>query len=71
MGLWEMIAIVAVAGIIAEAYQTRVKAQSRQAELKEEFSDLGSQLSRIEERLNNLETLVVEEERHKEFDRAL
>ena len=71
MGLWEMIVAVVLISAIGDAVQQRYKSKERHAEMQSEHTGLSNRLKRIEDRLGNLETLVVESEKHNEFDKAL
>ena len=71
MGLWEMVVLIVLISTSGDVFHRHYKTKERQSTMNNQFSGLGDQLNRIEERLGNLETLVVEEEKHKDFDRAL
>ncbi len=45
--------------------------EQTQQSVYKQVTAIGDQLQRIEERLGNLETLVLDEEKRKDFDRAL
>ena len=71
MDFWIFVAFCVAAGVISEMYRARLKAKVQMAETDNHVGGLEQQLRKIEERLNNLETIVIERDRHKEFDRAL
>lgn len=71
MGVFEMVAIIVVAGIIGEMYQARLKTKTQIDEQQGTMSEVSSRLGKIEQRLNNLEELVLEREKNAKFESAL
>jgi len=71
MGMWDMIAIVVGLGVVSEMYSARLKAKTRWREQGEYVEGLADRLAKIERRLANLETLVVDREKHAAFEEAL
>lgn len=71
MSLWTMIAIIVALGVISEMYRARLKAQTTWAQMKDQEENILSRLDRMEERLRNLETLVLENEKDRAFHDAL
>ncbi|HEX3020221.1 MAG TPA: hypothetical protein VHP36_07955 [Chitinispirillaceae bacterium] len=59
-----VVAIVAM-GIFSDAYKMHIKA--REKETTELSSGLLNRINRIEERIANLETIIIKSEREKEF----
>ncbi|MCA9411662.1 MAG: hypothetical protein KC931_13865 [Candidatus Omnitrophica bacterium] len=68
MGVFEMIAVIVIAGIISEMYKarldTRAKIEGQSGELKELIQKIES----IESRLGSLEELTLEREKERRFD---
>jgi cell division protein FtsL len=71
MGVFEMVAIVVVAGIIGEMYQARLKTQGKMEEQRGTVSEVSSRLAKIEQRLNNLEEIVLDREKNSRFEASL
>jgi len=71
MGVFEMVVAIVLIGTVSDMYRARLKARSSRAEDRERLSQLAGRLEALEQRLINVESLVVEQEKHAEFDRAL
>jgi hypothetical protein len=71
MGVFEMVAIIVVAGVIGEMYRARLKTQSLVDEQGGTLSEVSSRLAKIEKRLNNLEEIVLEREKDAKFEKSL
>ncbi len=71
MNLWTMIAVVVALGVVSEIHRARLKAQTTWAQMKDQEENILSRLDRMEERLRNLETLVVDNEKDRAFQDAL
>ena len=71
MGVFEMVAIIVVAGVIGEMYKARLKTKTRMDEQGGTISEVSSRLAKIEQRLNNLEEIVLDRERNAKFERSL
>lgn len=71
MGVFEMVAIIVVAGVIGEMYQARLKTQSKMEEQRGTVSEVSSRLDKIEKRLNNLEEIVLDREKNRKFESSL
>lgn len=71
MGFWTAVISVVLISTIGGVLRERYKSKVRHTELEGEYLGLNDRLGRIEERLGNLETLVVEQEKHKDFEKAL
>lgn len=70
-GLWIFLTICGVAAILAEAYETRVKTRAKFEASNKHFDELADRIAAIEKRIENLETIVVDSSKHREFDRSL
>ncbi len=71
MEFWTFVLICALGGMVLEAYRARLKHIENRAKTDEDTTGIIDRLNRIEQRLSNLETIVIERDRHREFDRAL
>lgn len=71
MNLGTMIVAVVLIVCITGAYTETRKARTLNDEDREQLADLSERLKRIEERLANLESIVLEREKVKSFDDAL
>lgn len=75
MGVFEMVAVVAVVAILADTItkwrKQAVRAQSLNSDDKARLRELAAQLDRMERRMENLETILLEEEKKREFEREL
>lgn len=58
MGFWTFCALATVLGIGLEVYRTRVHHKEKLTETTMQQGDLSERITRIEERLNNLETII-------------
>ncbi len=68
MNLWTMIVIVVALGIAGEMYKYHIRYKAKSPH-KDRLSELQSQrIARLEERVINLETLVLEREKLRRFD---
>ncbi|UCF95023.1 MAG: hypothetical protein JSW39_13015 [Desulfobacterales bacterium] len=65
MSLWTAIVIIVAIGTVSEIYRARLKANAEKSE--ESFKTLTQRIARLEERMANLETIVLEKERTKQF----
>ena len=65
MSLWTAIVIIVAIGTVSEIYRARLKTKAEKSE--ESFKIFTQRIARLEERLANLETIVLEKERTKEF----
>lgn len=65
--------VLIVATVFAyKAYELRVKhGAAPNPELIRRLDDLAEHMAKLERRVSNLETIVLEAEKHKQFDRAL
>jgi len=61
MGFWTAIVIMVAIGTLSEVYRSRLKAQANRSD--EEFSKLANRMAALEDRMANLETIVLEKEK--------
>ncbi len=71
MNLWAMIFGIVLVGVISEMYSARLKLQGKLEGSRSRESDLTRQVDALEERLKNLETIVLEHEKLRDFDKSL
>ena len=84
MGLWEFVTIVSCAGILfvtivacagigAEIFKKHLKNKIKALSEKEltRYDELTAQMKKIEKRMANLETIVLDLEKWKNFDQAI
>ncbi len=68
MNLWTMVVIIVALGIAGEMYKYHVRFKAKSPQ-KDRHSELQSRrIARLEERVSNLETLVLEREKVRRFD---
>lgn len=65
MNLWTMIAIIVAIGTASEIYRARLRAGADRSE--EFFKDLTHRIARLEERMANVETLLLDKEKTRKF----
>lgn len=65
MSFWTAIVIIVAIGVLSEMYKVRLKASLRKSE--EYFEKLSQRTSHIEERMANIETIMLDKERQKDF----
>ncbi len=65
MSFWTAIVIIVAIGVLSEMYKVRLKASLRKSE--EYFEKLSQRTSRLEERMANIETIMLDKERQKDF----
>jgi len=63
MSLWTAIIIIVAIGPLSEMYRARLKARLQKSE--EIFENFSQRLARLEDRMANYETIVLEKERAK------
>jgi len=71
MNLWTMIVAVVALGVVSEMYRARLKVRSRMAQHGQEFETLQDRLDKLEQRMANLETIILEHEKDRAFDASL
>jgi len=65
MSFWTAIVIIVAIGTISEIYRSRLKANSVKTE--ESYQKLTQRMVSLEERMANLETIVLEKEKNRKF----
>ena len=65
MNFWTAVVIIVAIGAFSEVYRARLKAISKKSE--ELLEDFSQRITRLESRMANLETIVLEKERTKQF----
>jgi hypothetical protein len=65
MNTMTAVVLIVAIGTLGGLYRTRLKANSQKAD--KDFKDLSRRVSRLEDRIANLETLVLEKEKSKQF----
>lgn len=71
MNLWTMIVLIVAFGAISEMYRARLKVNAKLEESQGREDELNGRIESLEERLKNLETIVLEHEKLRDFDRSL
>ena len=66
MGLWTAIVIIVAITTFSEIYRARVRTGAKG--LEKRLEQLITRMTRIEERMANLETIVLEREKERKFD---
>jgi hypothetical protein len=65
MNLWTAIVIIVAIGTLGEVYRSRLKAGAHKTEAA--FKNIAQRMVRLEERMGNLETIVLEKEKAQKF----
>jgi hypothetical protein len=65
MNTMTAVVLIVAIGTFGGLYRARLKANAKIAD--EEFVDLSQRVSRLEDRIANLETIVLEKEKSKQF----
>jgi hypothetical protein len=65
MDVFTMIVLIVAIGTISEIYRARISADVKES--KKYFENLSQRIARLEDRMANLETIVLEKERTKKF----
>ena len=68
MSFWTAIVIIVAIGVVNEMYKARVKHGARSPKDNRLFELQSQRIERLEERINNLETLILEQEKLRKFD---
>lgn len=71
MGVFEMIVIIVVVGVIGDMYQARQKTRVKIEGQTGAIEEVASRLEKIERRLGNLEEIVLEREKEDRFQESL
>lgn len=65
MSLWTAVVIIVAIGTISEVYRSKLKANASKSQ--EIFDNIAQRVARLEDRMANLETIVLEKEKAKKF----
>lgn len=65
MSFWTAIVAIVAIVTLSEMYRARLKTGLRKSE--ERFEDLSQRMGRLEERMSNIETIVVDREKQDHF----
>lgn len=65
MSFWTAVVIIVAIGTISEVYRSRLKADASKSQ--EVFDNITQRVARLEDRMANLETIVLEKEKAKKF----
>ena len=68
MSFWTAIVIIVAIGVASEMYKSRVKYAARSPKNNHQFELQARSIERLEERISNLETLILEQEKLRKFD---
>lgn len=71
MSFWTFCAFAVAVGVISEMYRARLKTKVKISQANQESEDIIGRLDRMEQRIANLETIVIDREKHREFDQSL
>jgi len=66
MSFWTAIVIIVAIGAVSAVYRARIKAGSDKSE--ELFDSLSERVDRMEERMANLETIILDKEKAGKFE---
>ena len=61
--LWTMIVAIVALGVISEMYKARLKANRPSTKDSEQITDLARSVDRLEERMANVETIILDQEK--------
>lgn len=61
--LWTMIVAIVALGVFREMYKARLKANRPNAKDSEQISELVRSVDRLEERMANVETIILDQEK--------
>ncbi len=65
MNTWTAIVLIVAIGTFGGLYRTRLRANNQKTD--EDIENLSRRISRMEDRIANLETIVLEKEKAKQF----
>jgi hypothetical protein len=65
MGLWTAVVLIVAIGVASEMYRARLKTQAGRTNAA--YEELAKRLVRLEDRMANIETIVLEQEKSKRF----
>ena len=67
MNFWTAVVIIVALGTFSGVYTARLRALSKRS--NEDYDDFANRLAILEDRMANLETIVLEKERAKEYEK--
>ena len=65
MGLWSAVVIIVAIGTLSELYRARLKSQASKSDV--EFDKFAERMTKLETRMANLETIVLDREKAERF----
>lgn len=65
MSFWTAIVIIVAIGTVSEIYRARFKANAEKSEAS--IQEIAKRMASIEERMANIETIVLEQEKSRKF----
>ena len=65
MNFWAAVVIIVAIGTISEVYRSKLKANANKSE--KIYDTMAQRIARLEDRMANLETIVLEKEKTKKF----
>ncbi len=71
MGMWTFLAIVSTVAIVAGSWEKYIKYTRTGALSQEDSAALSRRVEDLERRMENLESICIEQERTRKFDEAL
>lgn len=67
-GFWLFVGVVSIAGMVFSYLEKRDKNQQLSQGERKELESIRTQLYQIEKRLQNVESIVVERDKHRDFE---
>ena len=67
MGFWTAVVIIVAIGMFGQVATAKYKQKSKNP--PDFYNNIDHRLSRLEDRMANIETIVLEKERYKEYDK--
>jgi hypothetical protein len=71
MDFWTAIVLIVMLGMTVDIVKIRSKAKAASAEGEKRIEELMARMTKLEDRMANLETLVLEQEKRRPFDELL
>ena len=68
MSFWTAIVVIVAIGVGSEMYKYRIRHSTRSSKDDRQLNLLSQRLDALETRISNLETLILEQEKMKQFD---
>lgn len=69
--VFTFITIIVALNLVAGLFKAKIKSRDLSQNAERRCAEMGARLSKIEQRLGNIETIVIESEKHREFERKL